>query len=375
MAIKKISLPLNRKVLQRWYKNIFAFFDFLYFYLKKKTLFFFTFLENIKNILVKFFMMKRGRYNRPFLHIATLGLLAVGVLIAPFIADTYPIFANSSTVQHLPSPGNQDQSISVDNDIFKTESLKIRTAIVTYTVEPGDTISTIAKKFEITINTIKWENDLTSDDLSVGQSIRILPVTGISYKVVSGDTVYTIAKKFDTNAQKIVDWPFNNFANPETFSLVTGQMLLVPDGIKPSEQPFIKQEVYYAQGPVSVAGGGFTWPINGLISQFASWYHMALDIASPVGTPIYAAHNGTVTIVQVGGWNYGFGTNVYIDKGDGIVSHYAHMMAVNVGIGQQVIAGKTIVGWVGMTGNTTGPHLHFEIIKNNVKVNPLPYLQ
>lgn len=375
MAMKKISLPLNRKVLQRWYKNIFAFFDFLYFYLKKKTLFFFTFLENIKNILVKFFMMKRGRYNRPFLHIATLGLLAVGVLIAPFIADTYPIFANSSTVQHLPSPGNQDQSISVDNDIFKTESLKIRTAIVTYTVEPGDTISTIAKKFEITINTIKWENDLTGDDLSVGQSIRILPVTGISYKVVSGDTVYTIAKKFDTNAQKIVDWPFNNFANPETFSLVTGQMLLVPDGIKPSEQPFIKQEVYYAQGPVSVSGGGFTWPTNGLITQFASWYHMALDIAAPVGTPIYAAHNGTVTIVQVGGWNYGFGTNVYIDKGDGIVSHYAHMMAVNVGIGQQVIGGKTIVGWIGMTGNTTGPHVHFEIMKNNVKVNPLPYLQ
>lgn len=356
-----------------------AFLDFLLSYLKGRILTFSHHFEKNKNRLVKFFLMKRGRYNRPFLHLTTMGVLGVGVLIAPFIAETYPIFASQdSSALNVATPQTQ-QSIIVGENVFQTDiSEKPRDEIITYRVQGGDTVSTIAKKFGVDTDTVRWANDLTSDNLTVGDELRILPVSGIAHKVSSGDTVYTIAKKYDTDAQKIVDFPFNDFANPETFTLVEGQLLIVPDGIKPSERPTSprRQQVYIAQGPAtSVSAGGFTWPLRGGISQFASWYHMALDITSGYGTPIVAAQNGTVTKISVGSWDGGYGTNVYLDNGAGMGTHYAHMSGVNVSIGQQVVAGRTVVGWVGMTGRTTGPHLHFEILRGGSLVNPLSYLQ
>jgi murein DD-endopeptidase MepM/ murein hydrolase activator NlpD len=355
------------------------FFEFLFSYLKRKVILFSHHFEKNKNYLVKFFLMKRGRYNRPFLHLTTMGVLGIGVLIAPFIADTYPIFAQQNAAElNIASPQTQ-QSIIVGENVFETDiSEKPRSEIITYRVQGGDTISTIAKKFNIDTDTIRWANDLTSDSLTVGDELKILPVSGIAHKVVPGDTVYTIAKKYSTDAQKIVDFPFNDFANPETFTLVEGQMLIVPDGIKPSERPSSprRQPVYVATGPVkSVSGGGYTWPLRGGISQYASWYHMALDITAPYGTPIVAAQNGTVTRVSVGTYDTGYGNNVYVDNGAGMGSHYAHMSSVNVSVGQQVVAGSTIIGWVGLTGRTTGPHLHFEILRNGSLVNPLSYLQ
>lgn len=321
-------------------------------------------------------MMKRGRYSRPFLHISTMGVLTVGVIAAPFLASTYPVFSQNLTTSAKIASPSQSQSIVVGENVFQTDiSQKPRDKTITYTVQNGDTISTIAQKFGVSTDTIKWENNLSGDILNVGDTLEILPVTGVSYKVQSGDTIYTIAKKFDTEAQKIVDFPFNDFANPETFSLVNGQMLLVPDGIRPSEQPFIKRQIYIAQGPTSVSSAGFTWPLSGGISQFASWYHMALDITNPVGTPIVAAQNGTITKISTGTWDGGYGNNIIIDNGGGYQTLYAHMSGVNVGIGQEVAAGKTVIGWVGSTGRSTGPHLHFEIRKNGVLVNPLPFLQ
>jgi len=346
---------------------------YLAFYLKKKIITFYIFFEKNKNILVKFFTMKRGRYNRSFLHFSAVGVLGIGIILTPVLANTYPVFSRDS-VSEIDSP-SASQSIIVGENSLRTEiSEKPRDKIITYTVQRGDTISTIAQKFGISANTIRWENNLTNDNLSVGDELRILPVTGIAYKVAKGDTVYSIAKKFDTEAQKIVDFPFNDFANPETFSLVVGQILIVPDGVKPSEQPHIKREVYIASGPVSVSSAGFTWPVRGVVSQFASWYHMALDILSPIGTPIVAAQDGVVTRTNVGTWDGGYGTSVYISGGE-YGTHYAHMSAVNVAPGDKVIAGKTVIGWVGMTGRTTGPHVHFEISKNGVLINPLPFLQ
>ena len=363
-------------------KRIFSkfpeFSSFLYLYFRKKLVSSSVVFENYKNILVRFFMMKRGRYSRPFLHLSTMGVLTVGVLVGPFLASTYPVFSqNSTTAAKIASP-SQAQSIIVGENVFQTSiSQKPRDKILTYTVQRGDTLSTIAQKFGITSDTIKWENDLSSDDINVGDTLNILPVSGIAYKVTSGDTVYTIAKKFATDPQKIVDFPFNDFANPETFSLVDGQILIVPDGIKPSEQPYVKQQVYLVQGPSStaVSSGGFTWPVQGIITQFASWYHMALDIAAPYGTPIIAAKSGVVKTVSVGSYDGGYGNNVYVDHGNGYETHYAHMEAVNVSVGQSVVGGSTVIGWIGLTGRTTGPHVHFEVLQNGVLVNPLPFLQ
>ncbi len=360
--------------------NLINFFEFFFYYLKTKIVSFSATFEKNKNRLVKLFLMKRGRYNRPFLHLATIGILSIGVLIAPFLSDTFPIFAAASALD-LPAQSSSKQSVLAGEDVFQTKvSDKPRDKVITYTVEKGDTVSTIAKKFsskdnEISANTIRWANGLTGDNIAVGDSLKIMPVSGISHKVEPGDTVYSVAKKYNTDAQKIVEWPFNEFANAETFALVSGQILIVPDGIKPSEQPYIKPQVYIAQGPIPVATGGFTYPVRGGVSTFFSWYHPGVDITAPVGTPIVSAHSGTVTEVRVGTYDGGYGTNVYVSNGDGIVSHYAHMSGVNVGVGQSVTGGRSVLGWVGMTGRTTGPHVHFEIRRGGGAVNPLSYVQ
>lgn len=353
-------------------------FFFLY-YCKRKIITFSRGFEKNKNKIVRFFLMKRGRYNRPFLHLTTMGVLGVGVLIAPYLADTYPIFVSQASTDFSLAENNK-QSITVGENVFETQfSDKPRDEIITYTVQRGDTISTVAQKFNVSTDTIKWQNDLSSDSITVGDTLEILPVTGIAHKVTGGDTVYTIAKKYDTEAQKIVDFPFNEFANPETFSLVEGQIVVVPDGVQPQAQPVYQQrqaqQRYIASGPVTTSASGFSWPLRGGISQFASWYHMALDITSPVGTPIVAAHNGRVSYINIGTWDGGYGTNIRIDGPDGSQTLYAHMSSVNVGAGQNVVGGQTIVGWVGMTGRTTGPHLHFEIRRGGALVNPMSYLQ
>lgn len=350
---------------------------FLFTYFKSKTITSLISFEKNKNRLVRFFLIKRGRYNRPFLHFATMIVLFIGVLIGPFLADTYPIFA-ANTQAVLNTQGDSEAvSIEVSDDVFETkDSKKPRDKIMVYTVQKGDTLSTIGAKFQISADTIKWANDLRSDNLTVGDELKILPVTGISHKVVSGESIYTIAKKYDTEPQKIVDFPFNDFANPETFSLVVGQILVVPDGIKPADRPnyIRRQPVYIASGPVTVSASGYTWPLRGGLSQYASWYHMALDITADIGTPVVSAQDGTVSNVITGTWDGGYGNNVYV-TGSGGGSHYAHLSGVNVSVGQTVTAGKTVIGWVGMTGRTTGPHLHFEISQNGSLINPLNMLQ
>jgi murein DD-endopeptidase MepM/ murein hydrolase activator NlpD len=357
-------------------KDFGEFWRFFVSYLGKKILKASSFFELNKNFIVKFFTMKRGRYSRPFLHIATVGVLIMGVLLTPYLASTYPVFSAQQSVSPEINSPTAGGSIVVGEDVFKTDiSQKPRDKIVDYVVQKGDTISTIAKKFGLSEDTVRWENSLSNDYITVGDTLKVLPVTGVAYKVLRGDSVYTIAKKFDTNAQQIVDFPFNDFANPETFSLIEGQILIVPDGIKPSEQPFIKRQIFIAQGPVSVSSAGFTWPLRGGLSQFSTWYHTAVDITDPVGTPVVAAQNGTVVKALAGTWDGGYGTSVMIDDGSGNQSLYAHMGGVNVGVGDQVTAGQTVIGWVGMTGRTTGPHLHFEIRRGGVLVNPLAYLQ
>ncbi len=363
--------------IKSFFKELKEFFGFLLYYFKKKLIIFSFRFEKNKNQLVKFFLMKRGRYNRPFLHLTTMGVMFLGVMLAPFLADTFPIFSSQASSLDLTTDSASKQSILVGQEVFETSvSDKPRDKVISYTVEKGDTLGTIAKKFAISEDTIRWANDLTDDSLTIGQSLDILPVSGIAHKVAPGDTIYTIAKKYNTDAQKIVDFPFNEFAgNGEGFGLISGQILIVPDGIKPSEQQYIKPQVYLAQGPIPVSSGGFTFPVRGLITQSYSWYHTALDIAAPYGTPIVAAHNGTVTEVHTGTYDYGYGNNVYISNGNGIISHYAHMEAVNVSPGQQVVGGSTVIGWIGLTGRTTGPHVHFEIKVNGSFVNPLSYVQ
>ncbi len=374
--LKKHPL-LTKNPIDRFLIQFSQFTEFFTIYIKKKIVTSSIYFEKNKNMIVRFFMMKRGRYNRPFLHISAMVLVSIGLVFSPLIAGTYPVFSQSSSATSS-LESSQKQSIIVGDNVFSTDiSQKPRDKIITYTIQKGDTLSSIGRKFGISVETIKWANNLTSDNLVVGDDLSILPVTGVAYKVLSGETIYSIAKKLDTDPQKIVDFPFNDFANPETFSLVAGQTLIVPDGVKPSEQStYVRPRLaVIAVGPTSVSSAGFAWPVRGGISQYPSWYHMAVDITADVGTPIVASNNGVVGRVILGVWDGGYGNNVYIDSGNGYQTHYAHMMNVIVSPGQSVIAGKTVIGTVGLTGRTTGAHLHFEIIQNGALVNPLGFLQ
>jgi murein DD-endopeptidase MepM/ murein hydrolase activator NlpD len=367
---------LARNLIERHLIQFSKFTAFFSGYLKQKIVTASLIFEKNKNVLVRMFIMKRGRYSRPFLHIATMLVLGLGVIFSPVLASTYPVFSQVSEESPTVEASPEAQSIIAGEDVFGTQvSQKPRDKVISYRAQRGDTLSTIAQKFGISTDTIKWENDLTSDSLTVGDELKILPVTGVLVKVLSGDTVYTIAKRYDTNPQKIVDWTFNDFANPETFSLVTGQNLIVPDGVPPAKKPAqpARPQVFIAQAPSSVSSGGFSWPLSGGLSQYYTWYHPGIDITQPVGAPVLAATGGTVSSVSVGSYDGGYGTNLYLDAGNGYVTHYAHLSGVNVGVGQRVSAGS-VIGWVGLTGRTTGAHLHFEVLQNGALLNPLGFL-
>lgn len=338
-------------------------------------MFFSNIFEKNKNTVVKSILIKRGKRNRFFLHVAAMAVLSFGVLISPFITDQNPFSKDKNLLSFAQDISEEKQSLA-PQDVFHTQlSDKPRSEIITYTVQKGDTLSGIAKKFAISEDTVRWQNDLNNDDITVGDTLLILPVSGVAHKVASGDTIYTIAKKYSSNAQAIVDFPFNDFADPQTFSLVIGQTLIVPEGVPPRSAPtYIARRTFIPSGSVSVSGAGFTWPIQGTMNQYYSWYHQGIDIGAPIGTPIVAASSGTVSYAVAGGWNYGYGTHVIVSGNNGYQTLYAHMSALNVSSGQSVVAGSTVVGWVGLTGRTTGAHLHFEVRSGGTFYDPLSFL-
>lgn len=350
-----------------------GFLAFLNIYIKDKLIYLFGHFEGSKGSLVRNILIKRGKRNRIFLHISAMAALTIGVVVSPFVSDTN-IFGKNQNLSFAQSTA--DESLAT-TDVFNTQaSDKPRDKIITYTVQNGDTLSTVAKKFGISTDTVRWQNNLTGDSITVGDQLDILPVTGIAHKVARGDTVYTIAKKYSANAQAIVDFPFNDFANPQTFSLIEGQILIVPDGVPAAVAPKYVRPQYIAVGPAApITAGGFTWPIHGTLNQSFSWYHKAIDIGAPIGTPIAAGTSGRVAEVYTSGWNGGYGIHVIIAGDNGYTTLYAHMMGVNVSVGDPVTAGKSIIGWVGLTGRTTGPHLHFEVRSGGGFLNPLAVLQ
>jgi len=375
-GIKKPSVLKNVIKALSYLKSEFgSFLFFLSTYTKDKVMFFSNIFEKNKNVVVKSILIKRGKRNRFFLHVAAMGVLSFGVLISPFITDQNPFSKDKNLLSFAQDISEQKQSLA-PQDVFHTQlSDKPRSEIITYTVQKGDTLSGIAKKFGISEDTVRWQNDLNNDDITVGDTLQILPVSGVAHKVASGDTIYTIAKKYSSNAQAIVDFPFNDFADPQTFSLVVGQTLIVPDGVPPRSAPtYIARQTYIPVGSSAVSGAGFAWPIHGTMNQYFSWYHQGVDLGAPIGTPVVAAITGTVSEAVAGGWNYGYGTHVIISGDNGYQTMYAHMSGLNVGPGQRVVAGGTVVGWVGMTGRTTGPHLHFEVRSGGSFYDPLSFL-
>jgi len=330
-------------------------------------------LEKGKSRLAEKLYEGRGKLARPFVHSGMGGLAVLGIILAPIIANSFPSLSGSSFAQ-TPPPSAVLSSVSEAGEQISTFiSEKPRADIIDYKVEKGDTISGIAQKFGVSIDTIRWANDLPSvTAIKPGQIIKIPPVTGIIHKVKKGDTVYSVAKYYSTDPQGIVDYPFNTFTNDETFALAVGQILVVPDGVMPKIQPIWVAQKTPNAGTV-VASGAFVWPTSGTISQRFRWYHQGVDIANKAGTPVLAADAGKVLIA---GWpdNVGYGNRVVIDHGNGFVTLYAHLSRVSVTAGQTVKRGD-LIGLIGSTGRSTGPHLHFEIRASGKAQDPLAYLK
>ncbi len=250
-----------------------------------------------------------------------------------------------------------------------------RTEPVIYVVQPGDNPSLIAARFGLKPETIVWANaelERNPDLLSVGQELIIPPVDGVLHTVKKGDTLESIAKKYKVSVEAIVGYEPNGLTPGA--QLVEGQKIMVPGGKKPYVAPVVRAPApgrWVNPGKFDGASGAFMWPITGRITQGVHRYHMALDIANAMGTPIAASDAGVVIFA---GWdNTGYGYSVVIDHGNGFRTRYAHMSYYLVQAGDKVNKGD-IIGKVGSTGRSTGPHLHFEIIYQGVRRNPYNFL-
>lgn len=342
------------------------------FYLQKKLKIAAFNFETAKGELVSFLMAKRGRYSRPFLNLSLFLLICTGVLGAPIIAETYPTVAKEDLSQFA-SPSTLLTALNPQE--FETKTLKSerpRDQVIVYQVQEGDTLSSIAEKFGISVDTTRWANGNLPKNarLNIGQELQIPPVTGVVHKVTQGETIYSIAKKHQTDPQKIVNFPFNEFADLDTFALNLGQILIVPDGLPPQAKPIVPK---IPPAPLMAGGSGqLAWPTGGQITQRPVWYHMAIDIANKEAPGIGVAEGGVVSFVS--SQRYAYGHHIIVDHGGGLQTLYAHLSQIYVGQGDKVTRGQ-LIGKMGSTGRSTGIHLHFEVRKNGVAVNPLPYLQ
>jgi murein DD-endopeptidase MepM/ murein hydrolase activator NlpD len=273
-----------------------------------------------------------------------------------------------------------------------------RVDVITYTVDTGDSLFSIADAFNLKPETLLWGNyTILKDDphvLKPGQVLNVLPTDGTYYQWDEGDSLDAVAEFFGVETNAILEYPGNRFdlamASTGNVDIQKGAWLIVPGGQRETQDwgpPAISRDNpasarYYGAGHCgtvytgAVGTGTFVKPTpTGYVGAggytFNPPVHNGLDYSGSAGDPIYAVDSG---VVVYSGWSdYGYGNLVVIDHGNGWVSAYAHLNDVYVYCGQSVFQGATI-GPMGSTGNSTGPHLHFELSINGAKVNPTNYI-
>ena len=291
------------------------------------------------------------------------------------------VLATNSSDPDLKNANNTDDSLRIGWDGSYIESSgtqnplgipveksSISDQIVVYTVEEGDTLSEIADSFGVSVNTIRWENNLSGQTISVGQKLNILPMTGVKHIVKKGDTISKIADRYEADPEDI--YIFNDISKGD--ALKQGDIIFVPNGII---KPVIPTKPTYTPGKILVSNtkvdsGYYIRPVAGLVTSPYGprhrGFHPGVDIGNSRGTPVAAAASGVV-VASVNGCverkkncGGGYGNHIDIEHPNGTMTRYGHLTRSEVVVGQSVTQGEEI-GLLGSTGNSTGPHLHFEI--------------
>lgn len=227
--------------------------------------------------------------------------------------------------------------------------------ISVYVVREGDTLSQIAEMFGVSVNTIIWANDLSGPKaIHEGQTIVILPVSGVRHTVVQGETAESIARKYKGDVKEIIQY---NGLEPDA-KLVAGDVLIIPDG--EASQPTRSVATRRPKIPQVSYDGYYLRPIQGGIKTQGLHGYNGVDLATYAGAPIFASASGRVIVSRMGGWNGGYGNYLVISHPNGTQTLYAHNRENIVFAGQEVVPGQ-VIGYVGSTGRTTGPHVHFEV--------------
>jgi len=239
--------------------------------------------------------------------------------------------------------------------------------LVNYTVKPGDTLSSIAEEFNSSVDSIAYINGLLSPDrISVGKQLSVIAnASGIVVEVSRGDTLSDLSARYNVPVDVIVR--VNHLSAPDNIS--AGQSLILP-GARPggrSIQSVARSSAlrWPVTGPVT---SGFGWRVHPITGD--SEFHQGIDIAASEGTSVVAAASGTISSR---GWYGGYGRLIIIDHGNGIETRYGHLSGYAVDQGGEVSAGQ-VVGYIGSSGISTGPHLHFEVRVNGEAVDPKHYL-
>jgi murein DD-endopeptidase MepM/ murein hydrolase activator NlpD len=279
-------------------------------------------------------------------------------------------------------PKNVQRVVDPHTDIPE----RVSSWVSLYTVQHGDTVTSIAEKYDLKPESIFFANtDTLQDDpnlLKPGQVLFILPIDGAFYRWKEGDILEQVALDFSVTVDAIVNWPGNEI-NPLDPKIAVGDWLIIPGGTRPYqwEAPMVQtgKSTSFAEGPnVCPPGYGGTagtdawvWPTDYHYLSPGGYDfgpgHGGIDIAVGYGDPIYAAQAGV--IVYNGGTNNGYGILVIIDHLNHWHTFYAHLSQTNVYCGEQVWAG-TPIGLAGITGRSSGPHLHFEMRYYGQPQNP-----
>ncbi|MFA5644249.1 MAG: peptidoglycan DD-metalloendopeptidase family protein [Patescibacteria group bacterium] len=304
---------------------------------------------------------------------------------SPLYLDLIGTISNKNKI-NTESEENDFFVISEHGDVLSKTGVNLneegssRNKILEYSVQTGDTVSSIAEDFGLSVNTILWENNLTARTLiKPGSKLIILPQDGIRHIVAKNENISKIASKYGVTIESIAE---GNDIDLDD-SLKIGEKIFIPGGKKIIQTTTVTNRTYSgtsitqntgntANQQPAYTGGKLLWPTVGArITQYYSWRHQGLDIANKTGTPLYAAEAGTVLS---SGWSNGYGYNVVISHGGGLKTLYAHASKLHVKAGDQVGRGD-IIADMGSTGWSTGPHIHFEVILNGVKQNPLNYIK